>query len=94
MVYFSPDVQEIIVAAPKITKDNQLTDKQLNVLRAVVRSPEASREALAASLDISKSTLQKHINVIFAMLGTPNMVACVIKAMRMGLVDAVAVSPQ
>lgn len=87
MMYFSPDVQEIILAAPKIARETRLTEQQKNVLRAVFRSPEASRAELAASMHISPSTLQKHINTIFATLEVPNMVACVFKAMRMGLIE-------
>lgn len=85
--YFSPEVQEIIYAAPKIKQSRELTDQQLNVLRAIMRSPELPREMLAESLHISKSTLQKHITAIFEALDVPNMEACIIKAMRMRLVD-------
>ncbi|MCC6604741.1 MAG: response regulator transcription factor [Anaerolineae bacterium] len=85
--YFSPEVQEVIYAAPKIKPTRALTDQQMNVLRAIMRSPEATREMLAESLHISKSTLQKHITAIFEALDVPNMEACIIKAMRMRLVD-------
>lgn len=87
LMYFSPEVQTIILSAPKIKKNGQLTDQQLNVLRSIIRSPEAKREELAASLHISKSTLQKHITAIFEAMEVPNMEACIIKAMRMNLVD-------
>lgn len=90
-MYFSPEVQAIIVSAPKIRRKGKLTEQQLNVLRAVIRSPDVTREELAASLHISKSTLQKHINAIFASLEAPNMVSCVLKAMRMRLIDVDAV---
>lgn len=86
-LYFSPEVRQIILAAPKIKPKQTLTEQQLNVLRAIARSPEASREALAESLYISKSTLQKHINATFQVLGVPNMESCLIKAVRMGLLD-------
>lgn len=86
-LYFSPEVRKIIYSSPRINNRNPLTEQQLNVLRAVVRSPEASREALAESLYISPSTLQKHIGAIFQTLNVPNMTACLLKAMRMGLLD-------
>lgn len=85
--YFSPEVHQVIYAAPKIRQTRALTDQQMNVLRAIMRSPEATREMLAESLHISKSTLQKHITAIFEALDVPNMEACIIKAMRMRLVD-------
>lgn len=91
LMYFSPEVQEIILSAPKIKKNGHLTEQQLNVLRAVMRSPEARREELAESMHISKSTLQKHITAIFEAMGVPNMEACIIKAMRMRLVDVEAI---
>lgn len=87
LMYFSPEVQTIILSAPRIKKNGQLTEQQLNVLRSVVRSPEARREELAASMHISKSTLQKHITAIFEAMEVPNMEACIIKAIRMHLVD-------
>lgn len=86
-MYFSPEVQTIILSAPQIKKNGRLTDQQLTVLRAVIRSPDAKREHLAASLHITKSTLQKHITAIFEAMEVPNMEACIIKAMRMNLID-------
>jgi DNA-binding NarL/FixJ family response regulator len=86
-MYFSPEVQDIIRSAPKIKKPKRLTDQQLAVLRAIVRSPRANREEIAASLHIAPSTAQKHIKQMFLVLEARNMVECVIKAIRMGLVD-------
>jgi DNA-binding NarL/FixJ family response regulator len=87
MIYFSPDVQELILSAPPIAKNNHLTEQQMTVLRAIFRSPGVPRKELAASLHITKSTLQKHINMISDALEVPNIEACIIKAMRMGLID-------
>lgn len=86
-LYFSPEVQEIILSAPRIRRKGPLTEQQLNVLRAIVRSPDVPRVEVAASLHISSSTLQKHITALFTSLEAPNMVTCVLKAMRMGLID-------
>lgn len=87
MIYFSPDVQEVIYTAPKITREIQLTPQQLNVLRTLVCAPGISRSEQAALLNISKSTLQKHINAIFDAMSVSNMESCILKAMRMRLVD-------
>ena len=89
-MYFSPEVQEIIISAPRL-KHNQHLTAQMNVLRTIMRSPAATRVELAESLSISPSTLQKHINAIFAALDVPNMESCFLKAMRMRLVDVKAV---
>jgi len=86
-MYFSPEVQAIIIGAPKLNGNHHLTPQQMNVLRAVMRSPAATRIELAYSLNISPSTLQKHINAIFSALDVPNMESCFLKAMRMRLVD-------
>jgi DNA-binding NarL/FixJ family response regulator len=86
-MYFSPEVQEVINTAPKIKRSGKLTGQQLAVLRAIVRSPGASREKIAASLHISPSTLQKHINQMLVVMGARNMIECVLKGIRAGLVD-------
>lgn len=85
--YFSPEVQRIIYAAPPITMTPGLTERQLDVLQAIARAPEASREELADKMGIVTSTLQKHITAIFTAMGTTNMVETIMKAMRMGLVS-------
>ena len=85
--YFSPEVQDVIFSAPKLRKNDHLTERQLQVIQAIIRSPEASREEIAASLHISKSTLQKHITAAFEALDVPNMESCILKVMRMGLID-------
>ncbi|MCA9941725.1 MAG: response regulator transcription factor [Anaerolineales bacterium] len=83
--YFSPEVKQIIFSSPRLRRNEHLTERQLQVLRAVMRSPDASRAAIASSLQISKSTLQKHIRAIFTTLDVPNMESCLLKAMRMRL---------
>lgn len=86
-VYFSPEVQEIIYSAPRVGQSKHLTPQQLNVLLAIIHSPDMPRAELAESLHISKSTLQKHISAIFAALEVHTMESCILKAMRMGLID-------
>ena len=86
LTYFSPEIRDIIYAAPKLGRQNKLTEQQLNVLQAIIDSPELSREAIAKKMYISKSTLQKHISAIFEALNVPNMESCILKAMRMRLV--------
>lgn len=85
--YFSPEVGEVIFSAPRLVGGENITGRQLDVLRAVIRRPGASREEIAESLHISKSTLQKHITALFSALEVPNMAACIVKALRMRLVD-------
>jgi DNA-binding NarL/FixJ family response regulator len=86
-MYFSPDVREIIHASPRIEKKKDLTERELDVIRAVLRSPDVERADLAPTMGIAPSTLHKHIHSLFAKMEVSTMVACVLKAMRMGLVD-------
>lgn len=85
--YFSPEVQRIIYTASPIQNEHSLTERQLAILRAIARFPESYREDLADSMNITTSTLQKHISAIFAKMETTNMVSTILKAMRMGLVS-------
>jgi len=85
--YFSHEVMEVILSSPPLRLRTELTTRQLEVLRLVVYTPTISREAQADELGIALSTLQKHIQAIFSILEVPNMESCMIKAMRMGLVD-------
>lgn len=87
MMYFSPDVQEIIHTSPKIEQKRDLTKRELEVIRAVLRSPDVERVDLAPTMGIAPSTLHKHIHSLYEKMEVSNMVACVLKAMRMGLVD-------
>ena len=87
--YFSPEIQRIIYAADPLARDEgfSLTERQLDTLRGIARYPEASRKELADKLNITTSTLQKHINAIFTELQTTNMVSTVLQAMRLGLIS-------
>ena len=85
-VYFSPEAREVIYTAPPLKKKSVLTEQQLNVLQAIVRSPHTPLPELAASMNITVSTFNKHKSNMFAALGVNNIVACVLKAMRLGLI--------
>lgn len=85
--YFSTEVKEVIFTAPKLKNDVQLTERQLDILKAIVRSPHTPRIKLAETLHISPNTLQKHITAMFGALGVPNMESCILKAMRMRLIS-------
>lgn len=85
--YFSPEVSEAIYRAPRLHNDDVLTPRQLEVLRAIANNTEAPRGEIARTLHISYNTLQKHIAAIYEALDVPNMESCLIKAMRMRLVN-------
>lgn len=85
--YFSPEIREVIRSSPKLKPAAGLSPRELAAICAIVKSYEASREEVAASLDISVSTLKKHITSIIKKLNVKNMESAVVKAIRMGLVD-------
>jgi two-component system invasion response regulator UvrY len=91
--YFSPEVKEVIHAAPKLKPATALTERHIQVLNAIVRSPASTRAEQAHSLHISENTLQKHITQIFSILNVPNMESCILKALRMRLVHNPTISP-
>lgn len=88
--YFSPGVREIIEGVPKLRRQAQLTQAQLQTLRVLLRYPEARRSEQADSLHITPSAFQKRINSLFKALDVPNIESCLLKAMRMDLGNGVA----
>lgn len=64
----------------------QLSERQLEIVRAVVRSPEKSNQQLAAELHIAESTFKGHLNKIFTILGVPNRSTLVIHSLQARLV--------
>lgn len=87
-MYFSPEVIRLWQTAPRLKKNKKgiLTEGQLNTLNAFARSPGASRDQIAQSLHVARSTIDKHAAKMFAALDVPNMIACILKANRMGLI--------
>ena len=61
---------EILHASRNLSEALQLTDKQLQVLRLMVRG--LTDKDIARQLDISRSGVQKHTMAIFAKLGAAN----------------------
>lgn len=84
--YFSKEVKEKLIKN-RIEKSVNLTDRELEVIRAVGQYPYISRKALAKKFVVSESTLKKHVNNIFKSLDVPNMESCLIKAIRMNLIS-------
>jgi DNA-binding NarL/FixJ family response regulator len=86
-VYFSPEARAIIYAAPPLKKKSILTERQLEVLQAIVRYPHLAPAELADEMGISLSTFNKHKDNIFLALGVNRIAACIVRGLRMKLVS-------
>ena len=85
-VYFSPAVLAAIKSRPR-RRPQDLTPREIEIVRAVILEPGLTRLALAGRLGISESTLSSHISAIYRKLDAPNMETVIVMAIRMGLVE-------
>ena len=82
--YLAPVVTERLMAQWQQPARASLTDRELDVLRAVARG-EANKE-IAASLGISEPTVKAHLVRIFDKLGVENRTSAVRVARQQGLI--------
>ena len=82
--YLAPVVTERLMAAWQQPARVSLTDRELDVLRAVARG-EANKE-IAASLGISEPTVKAHLVRIFDKLGVENRTSAARVARQQGLI--------
>jgi DNA-binding NarL/FixJ family response regulator len=85
--YFSPEIRDIILAAPRIRRNRKLTNQQLAVLQTIADFPGMSRAQIAELLNISPSTLYKHINQINVVMEARNTIEALLTAIRQGLIN-------
>lgn len=84
----SPEALEALIRArttPQPHPDNQLTDRELDVLRLMARG--LKNPEIAEALIISLSTVKFHIGMIFKKLDVSTRTEAVVKALQDGLVD-------
>ena len=84
--YFSPEVLEIIDAAPRLRVPQELTNREKEVIRTTILSSTGDRAETAEILFISLSTLQKHITSIKQKFQATSMEQVLVQTIRMGLV--------
>lgn len=87
---FSPAIYEVIHQAPKLEPSVSLTDRETDILRALLRSPETTQANLARLFNISTYTVDKNLRSIREKFGFSKTASCVLVAMRMGLLDDAA----
>lgn len=84
---FSREINDILFGEmPNGMNAVKLKKRQLEIVQALVRSPEKSNMQLAEELHIAESTLKGHLNNIFAELGVPNRSTLLIHSLQLGLV--------
>jgi len=84
---FSREINDFLFGEiPHGLNGAQLNERQLEIVRALVRSPEKSNQQLAAELHIAESTLKGHLNNIFSTLNIPNRSTLVIRSLQARLV--------
>ena len=86
---FSREINELLFNNPSNGEmPFKLKKRQLEIVQALVRSPEKSNAELAAYLHIAESTLKGHFSNIFASMGVPNRSALVVRSLQAGIVPS------
>jgi DNA-binding NarL/FixJ family response regulator len=84
---FSREINDFLFGnMPDGINGHQLNGRQLEIVQALVRSPEKSNQQLAEELHIAESTLKGHLNKIFSVLDVPNRSTLVIRSLQARLV--------
>jgi len=84
---FSREINDLLFGnSSNGTTKFKLKKRQLEIVQALVRSPEKSNAELANELHIAESTLKGHFSNIFAVMGVPNRSTLVIRSLQAGLV--------
>ena len=84
---FSREINDLLFGeAPNGMNDVKLKKRQLEIIRALARSPEKSNMQLAEGLHIAESTFKGHLTNIFTELGVPNRSTLLIRSLQLGLV--------
>jgi two-component system response regulator DegU len=85
-LYLSGSVAKRLRQVSKVDGE-VLTDRQQQILWAIVAAPDLSYAAHAQKLGISEHTFSNHLRQIFERLDVSNITAAIIKAIRLGIVS-------
>lgn len=85
-VYFSETITDRMFNGENRAAGADLTRRQIAVINAIYRSPDASYASLATELEIKEPTFKSHLAKAFAALGVTNKTAAVLKCLELGLI--------
>lgn len=89
-VYFSQEISQILFQQTTTGGGhNLLTERQIEIILAIARNPNASYIQIASDLFISEGTLKGHLHNAFKALHVTNITACIIHCMQQGLIPFV-----
>jgi two-component system NarL family response regulator len=80
--YVAPDLADRLLPRPS---DEELTDREVEVLRAIAKG--MANKEIAEALHISESTVKGHVNNLLAKLGVSDRTKALVVALRRGLVQ-------
>jgi two-component system, NarL family, response regulator len=80
--YVAPDLADRLLPRPS---DEALTDREIEVLRAIAKG--MANKEIAEALHISESTVKGHVNNLLAKLGVSDRTKALVVALRRGLVQ-------
>jgi len=76
-------VKEALSAPPTAPR---LTDRQIEILEAIVSHPNLTYLEQARRLEISKHTFDSHLRTIFQKLGVSSLTAAILTAVQLGMI--------
>lgn len=85
-VYFSTAFSKEMFSTPDPTHDKLLTNRQKEVILAIIRSPDLSYAQIADRLHLEPRTVKGHLSNAYKSLGVTNLTACIIRCMQLGLI--------
>lgn len=87
-LYFSGDVAQLLTSQPSLKRDpaRELTDRQVEVLCAIVANANLSYAEHAQRMGISEDTFRNHIRAIFEKLDASNLTSAILRAIQQGAI--------
>ena len=87
-IYYSETISKHILSARSDDLvRGDLSDRQLEMILAIYRHPDASSVELAKQLGIKESTFKTHLQRAYKVLGVTNKTAAVVKCIQLGRID-------
>mgnify|MGYP002713015007 CR=1 FL=1 len=83
---FSREITNLLFGNVPESMNVSLKERQLEIIRTFVRSPEKSNQQLAAELHIAESTFKWHMQRIFTALEIPNRSTLIMRSLQARLV--------